>query len=101
VAQKFKDSIQTPWNVKKYTFNNSVNTRTLEAELTHENSSLGIFPSKRRSQPPQQSKKAFQSRDKGNSMFSTQQNAFKGHATMKGISDLVNSNEHSQEKFTL
>ena len=48
----FKESINQPYNTKKYAFNNSVNMRTQEAELQTKNSSLFIFPAKRQSLPP-------------------------------------------------
>ena len=33
----FKDSITSPYNTKKYEFNNNVNMRTMEAELQSTN----------------------------------------------------------------
>lgn len=54
IEKIFQESINQPYNTKKYAFNNSVNMRTQEAELQTKNSSLGIFSSKRRSQAPYQ-----------------------------------------------
>lgn len=45
----FKDSMNQPYNTKKYAFNNSVNMRTMDSEL-QTNKALGVFNAKRRSQ---------------------------------------------------
>ena len=50
----FKNSMAQPYNTKQYAFNNSVNMRTIDAELqtntNNNNKALGVFNAKRRSQ---------------------------------------------------